>query len=277
MGKWTKHGYTCQVIIGHDPFKDLTVYLGIAKNPGPSFLASGIQSRESFSHVEGINLHLAQQQLYQYLSGVQLNFSLPRNYYWTDWQSFDRRINTRITRSRRVKPNTRTRNMENCIQIDTDLKYFSNNRSRIQKGHSGQHKQISITHLNAQSLRNRAHFTEIKKLSLEKDYDILTFSETWFNTSVTNASVALEGYNIFRLDRIRKSGGGVCAYVKASLKVKVLKDLTGSSNSGLQQLWLQIQHLHLKTFILGVAYRPPDCPISCLVDDLMPNYTQGLI
>ena len=39
--------------------------------------------------------------------------------------------------------------------------------------HGGQSKQISIAHFNVESLRNRTHYTEIKKLALEKDYDIL--------------------------------------------------------------------------------------------------------
>ena len=98
----------------------------------------------------------------------------------------------------------------------------------------------------------------------------------WFNTSVTNASVHLEGYNICRLDHLHKRGGGVCAHVKSTLKVKVLKDLTQTSDSGLHQLWFQIQHKHLKSVVVCIVYRPPDCAISSLADDLMPSYTHAL-
>ena len=114
----------------------------------------------------------------------------------------------------------------------------------------GQRKRISIAHLNAGSLKNRERFAEVKDLALDKNHDILSFSETWFNTSVSNASVHLEGYNIFRLDRTRKIGGGVCIYVRSSLKVKVLKDLTRISDSGMHQLWLQILHLKSVLFVL---------------------------
>ena len=58
------------------------------------------------------------------------------------------------------------------------------------------------------------------------------FPKRELNTTVTNASVNIEGYNIFRLDRLRKKSRGVYASVKTGLKVKVLKDLTGTSNSG---------------------------------------------
>ena len=43
-------------------------------------------------------------------------------------------------------------------------------------------------------------------------------------------------------DRLRKSGGGVCVYVKSTLKYTVLKDLTEISDFGFHQLWIQIQH-----------------------------------
>ena len=49
-------------------------------------------------------------------------------------------------------------------------------------------------------------------------------------------SVEIKGYKIFRLDRTGKSCAGVCAYIKHSLKGRILKDWTGES--GLHQLWL---------------------------------------
>ena len=139
--------------------------------------------------------------------------------------------------------------------------------------HGGQNKRIR---LNAQSLKNRVHFSEVKELAHAHDFDIFTVSEIWFNTTVTNASVHIEGYNIYRLDRLKKSGGGVCAYVKRNLKTKVLKDLSVISPSGLHQLWLQIQHKNTKSPIICIVYRPPDIPTSCLENDLMPSYSHAL-
>ena len=46
------------------------------------------------------------------------------------------------------------------------------------------------------------------------------------NSSVTNASVELEGYKLYRLDRVGKIGAGVCAYIKITLKAEILNDLT---------------------------------------------------
>ena len=81
---------------------------------------------------------------------------------------------------------------------------------------------------------------------------------------------------VHRLDRLRKTGGGVCAYIKDSLKTKPLKDLSGISDSGLHQLWIQIQHKKLKSLLLCVTYRPPSTAALCLEQDLMPKYIQAL-
>ena len=69
---------------------------------------------------------------------------------------------------------------------------------------------------------------------------------------------------------------GVSVYTRSSLKTKVLKDLTGISSSGFHQLWVQIQHNKLRSILLCVTYRPPDCPTNCFVDDFMDTYTQAL-
>ena len=69
--------------------------------------------------------------------------------------------------------------------------------------------------MNAESLKNRQNFIEIKEM---------TFSETWFNSSVTNASVELEGYKLYRLDRLGKIGADVCAHIKITLKAELLID-----------------------------------------------------
>ena len=94
----------------------------------------------------------------------------------------------------------------------------------------------------------------------EKDYDVLTVSDSWLNSTVTNAEVEIDGYELTRLDRLGKSGGGVCVYARSSLKVKRLKDMSEISESGFHQLWMQIQLKKLRSMLLCVAYRTDYCP-----------------
>ena len=61
----------------------------------------------------------------------------------------------------------------------------------------------------------------------EKKYAILAISESRLNSSVKNADVEIDGYSLSRLDRPRNMknefGGGLCAYMRKTLKSKVLK------------------------------------------------------
>ena len=109
---------------------------------------------------------------------------------------------------------------------------------------------VNIVRLNIRSLKNRQHLIELKEIVHRIDYDIFVVSESWLNSTVSNAEVAIEGYKLTRLDRIRKTSGGVCVYIRNSLEVKVLKNLTETSTSGFQQLWIQIQHRKLRSILL---------------------------
>ena len=79
-----------------------------------------------------------------------------------------------------------------------------------------------------------------------------------------------------RLDRLGKRGGGVCVFTRNSLKTKIIKDISVISSTGFHQLWIQNQHKKIKSIVLCISYRPPDCPVSCFVDDFMDNYSYAL-
>ena len=83
-----------------------------------------------------------------------------------------------------------------------------------------------------------------------------------------------------RLDRSRKikneSGAGVCVYMRKTLKSKVLKDLSRILDTGFHQLWIQFQLKTLKSFLLCVTYKPPDCDIASF-EDVRDHYTEALV
>ena len=93
---------------------------------------------------------------------------------------------------------------------------------------------------------------------------------------MTNSEIAIEDYKIYRLDRLHKRGGGVCAYIKKNLKASVLKELSQISESSFHQLWINIQSKKNRSIIICVRYRPPDCALNCLEDHFKPNYFQVL-
>lgn len=40
--------------------------------------------------------------------------------------------------------------------------------------------------------------------------DMVVVTETWFNYSIDDCLVSINGYNLFRKDRLSRRGGGVC-------------------------------------------------------------------
>jgi len=112
---------------------------------------------------------------------------------------------------------------------------------------------IKVAHLNARSIKNRDHYILTKNLVAENDFDILTVSETWLDSSVTDLEVEIPGYVVLRLDRHDKPGGGVCAYVRESYKTKHLQDLSFISTAGFHQLWLQVQVGRCKSIVICTA------------------------
>ena len=114
-------------------------------------------------------------------------------------------------RTRRI-PDSGGHVSANCIRIQLT----KNAQSTV---HKNQKKLLKIAHLNAELFKCRQHFIETKQLALERDVDILTIWETWFNSSVSNSVVEIPGYQVYRVDHLGKAGAGVCAYVKSTQKV----------------------------------------------------------
>ena len=117
---------------------------------------------------------------------------------------------------------------------------------------------------------------QLRQLTDEQQYDILTISESWLNSTIKNSEVEIEGYKLLRLDRLSKRGGDVCVFTRNSLKTKTIKHISVISSTGFHQLWIQIQHKKMKSILLCIAYIPPDCQVSCFVDNFMDNYSYVL-
>ena len=135
---------------------------------------------------------------------------------------------------------------------------------------------VKVGHLNIRSLKNREHYILIRELVIEKNCDIFTISETWLNKTVTDVEVEIPGYTIYRLDREKKLGGGVCAFVKEGYKIDRLNELSSISESGLHQMWLKIQIGNRKSFIVCTVYRPPDTTLNCFEDDFSETVISAL-
>jgi hypothetical protein len=136
---------------------------------------------------------------------------------------------------------------------------------------------FKLVHLNIRSLSNTAHLTQLKEFLSKTKTKALTLSETWLNTTITNAEIYMEGFTLYRQDRLNKRGGGVCAYIRNDIKVSKLKEISSVSENYFHQLWLKLQSKKLKSIVICISYRPPECPLSCLETNLKPSFVQALL
>ena len=145
-------------------------------------------------------------------------------------------------------------------------------RKTATKNGTSNSNRTKLVHLNARSLKNREHLVQIKELVKEENVDILAVSESWLNSTTTNAEIEISGYKIHRLDRKHKKGGRVCIYTRKDFKVTMLKEFSYISTSDFHQLWLKMQVRQHKSFIVCVAYRPPDSQVSCIRVETQVHY-----
>ena len=84
---------------------------------------------------------------------------------------------------------------------------------------------------------------------------IIGITESWANNDITNAELGLEGYVMFRKDRIGRRGGGVLLYIKDTIPAYEvqLKEEADCNDA----IWCNLVTGHT-TVIIGVVYRCPN-------------------
>ena len=95
---------------------------------------------------------------------------------------------------------------------------------------------FKLVHVNVRSLLKK--IDQFRIMTTDLSLDVLTVSETWLNSSISSASVALEGYTLYRQDRETKTskggtkrGGGLLTYIryKYSADCEPLADMNSST------------------------------------------------
>ena len=106
----------------------------------------------------------------------------------------------------------------------------------------------------------RSVYPKIDELRLimgnsKRDAGVLGITETWLNTTYSDSSVAIDGYNLERTDRSTGRGGGVAVYLHDSVPYNRRHDL---EKDHLEDLWAEIKCPCSIGILLGTVYRPPD-------------------
>ena len=111
---------------------------------------------------------------------------------------------------------------------------------------------FKMAFLNIVSLPKR--FDEINLTMSNNINDIMSFSETRLNSTITDGMIHIDGYDIIRKDRSR-NGGGVCIYLRNSINYQIRQDLIPAD---LEAICIEITKPHSRLFVVVTVYRPPD-------------------
>ena len=110
--------------------------------------------------------------------------------------------------------------------------------------------------LNARSIITKK--TELNIMVDDIKPHIIGITESRANNDITNAELGLEGYVMFRKDRIGRRGGGVSLYIKDTIPAyEVQLHEEADCNEAITKFWCNLVTGHT-TVIIGVVYRCPN-------------------
>ncbi|XP_071056476.1 uncharacterized protein [Onthophagus taurus] len=120
---------------------------------------------------------------------------------------------------------------------------------------------FSVAHLNVRSLLPKTG--DVAELLQSENFDILCVSETWLSPSIDDALVSIDGYCLYRRDRVGR-GGGVAIYAR---NVFASKSIAFEMRDSCEQVWIDVRIGSVKC-VVGCIYRPPTTNNTTFMDDL---------
>ena len=61
---------------------------------------------------------------------------------------------------------------------------------------------------------------------MDRNYHIISVTETWGKEHIPDATYELKGYRMYRRDRVGSQGGGTILYVKTGIEQRVCRPLS---------------------------------------------------
>ena len=100
---------------------------------------------------------------------------------------------------------------------------------------------------------------EICEVVHNANFDLVCITESWLKDHIDDNSVAISGYNVIRRDRTEVEHGGICLYIKESIRFKTLDDM---ADENFEILWIRWRPSRLPRgitcIIVGLVYHSPN-------------------
>ena len=139
---------------------------------------------------------------------------------------------------------------------------YRNHDGDVAYGNRHCRSDISIFYANSRGLVNKTALLELEIATYR--YDIMVFTETHLDSTITDSELFPSNYTVFRRDRSYngRKGGGVLIATRDTVKVSQREDLLCDS----ELLFVDIHVSGNRKVNLGVFYRPPKSDINPLLD-----------
>ena len=280
---WRKHGFVSLSIPGHDPPIEITMYMDVATNPGPSsslhqrnWQTDGTINHPPSFKIRGNSVCLSYLHTNdctrlcysrQDLLNIRRTISIPPHsnalgslklagiLRYRGKRAGKHRIpviiSNQLLKTRHLQRSYQWapgRNINNLITIPTK-------NGKMQKQNTS-HFVPTIMLANTMSLVPK--LSEVEELILREKIQVCCITETWLKDHISDTVVNIEGYNITRNDRSSHEHGGVCVYVKEDVKYEIPEKLRCCNDHEI--IWLKLDPSRsprgFSCILLAVVYYP---------------------
>ena len=157
---------------------------------------------------------------------------------------------------------------ENLMPNSTSHFYSSLEFNSLVANRQLTENKLSFLHLNIRSIRNKFDALLNYLHLLTHKFSIIGLTETWLN-DMDGDNFKIPGYNLTKVNRQNKGGGGICIFTRENIKIKLRNDLVNEeSNNNTEFLFIEILNEKCKNVIVGIIYRPPSSKFKDFKNDL---------
>jgi exonuclease III len=120
-------------------------------------------------------------------------------------------------------------------------------------------KGLKLYHLNIRSILPKLDELRNTEGIFNMKASVIAFTESHLSTAINDGELSIDGYKLFRKDRVNRPGGGIAVYVKNVLKCI---NCVQFESDDLESLWLEFIQDGSSPLLLCTVYRPPDSTVD---------------
>ena len=124
-------------------------------------------------------------------------------------------------------------------------------------------KNLKILLLNICSLYNKQHY--LFDLINNTNSNVICLNETWLNCKIPSNELIFNGFNVVRLDRNAKRGGGSLILIKKGIDFEFTNSLI---DDHIELINVSFTINNALTINIILLYRPPNTPITAFLNSL---------